>query len=223
MTALRHLTEAERHDAADGTLAQDQQAGVAEHLAECEICAADVARVKALMTHIREAPMPSPADLGADLWPDIRARIEREKLIQLPASEAPAKRGLSGGLSRGAWLSIGLAAALIMIVVLQQTRGKGGVLPTSASRPLSAEVQLVADSTRTYEREASILLNELELRRALLPPQQRTSIDRDLKIIDQAILELKDAIARDPNNPALRRLLASSYKQKIDVLKRMGS
>ena len=41
-------------------------------------------------------------------------------------------------------------------------------------------------------------------------------------VASNAILELKEAIARDPNNPALRRLLASSYKQKVDLLKRVG-
>jgi hypothetical protein len=65
-------------------------------------------------------------------------------------------------------------------------------------------------------------LNELELRRAMIPPQRRTTIDHDLKVIDDAILELKRSIDLDPNNPALRRLLASSYRQKIDVLKRAG-
>ena len=85
-----------------------------------------------------------------------------------------------------------------------------------------AELQLVVDSTREYEREATILLNELELRRAMIRPQLRSSLDHDLRAIDDAILELKEAIARDPNNPALRRLLASSYKQKVDLLKRVG-
>ena len=39
----------------------------------------------------------------------------------------------------------------------------------------------------------------------------------------KAIAELKDAIAHDPNNPSLRRLLALSYRQKVDVLKRVGN
>src|SRR5205823_196499 len=62
-----------------------------------------------------------------------------------------------------------------------------------------------------------------ELQRALLRPETRASLDRDLRTVDVAIAELKDAVARDPNNPALRRLLASSYRQKIDLLKRVGN
>ena len=79
------------------------------------------------------------------------------------------------------------------------------------------------DSTQSYEEEARTLLDHLELQRALVRPEARASIDRDLRLIDQAIAELKAAIAADPNNPALRQLLASSYRQKIELLKRAGN
>lgn len=209
---VHHLTEAERHDAADG--APELQADVAEHLARCEACAADVARVRELMSRVREAPMPT--DSGADLWPEIRSRIEREKIVQLPATDAPtpARRTARAIF----WIGGGLAAALLLVLALPQARRVQNA--RVAASPM--ELQLVADSARAYEREATILLNELELRRAMIRPQQRTSLDRDLRVIDDAILELKEAIARDPNNPALRRLLAASYKQKIDLLKRVG-
>ena len=216
MNAPRHLTEAERHDVADGTMAPDQRADVNAHLEHCEECANDVARVKTLMTRLREAP--APAHSGADLWPEIRSRIEREKIIQLPATDtSPAAKR-----STKRWLLIaaGVAAALLLIIALPQARQRGKAFPPNAA--VTAELQLVADSARAFEREATILLNELELRRAMLRPQQRATLDRDLKILDDAILELKEAIARDPNNPALRRLLASSYKQKVDLLKRVG-
>jgi hypothetical protein len=49
------------------------------------------------------------------------------------------------------------------------------------------------------------------------------SIQRDLRVIDQAIGELQLAIERDPRNPALRQLLASSYRQKVQVLRRAGN
>src|SRR5262245_20558769 len=219
MNAQRHLTEAERHDAADGSLAPEQHATVAEHLAQCASCADDVARVRHLMTRVRETP----TGLDVDLWPDIRSRIEREKIVQLPATTAeiavvarrPARKWL-------AWAAVGVAAAAILIVSLPTPPVRSKTGSSMANREVSPEVQLVVDSTREYEREATILLNELELRRAMIRPQLRSSLDHDLRVIDEAILELKEAIARDPNNPALRRLLASSYKQKVDLLKRVG-
>ena len=209
---VHHLTEAERHDAADG--APELRDGVAEHLALCEVCAADVARVRELMSRVRAAPPPT--DSGADLWPEIRSRIEREKIVQLPAAGTPPPARRTAHMVF--WVGGGLAAALLLVLALPQARrvGKARV----AADPV--ELRLVADSARAYEREATILLKELELRRAMIHPQYRTSLDRDLRVIDDAILELEEAIVRDPNNPALRRLLAASYKQKVDLLKRVG-
>ncbi|HEY4130456.1 MAG TPA: hypothetical protein VGM50_07550 [Gemmatimonadaceae bacterium] len=81
----------------------------------------------------------------------------------------------------------------------------------------------VADSERLYQQEAQMLLNRLELERSMLRPETVKSVDRDLRVIDKAIAELKDAIARDPNNPALHQLLASSYRQKAELLKRVSN
>ena len=81
----------------------------------------------------------------------------------------------------------------------------------------------VVDSSYAYEREAQALLDKLELQRALLRPDAAVALDRDLKVVDVAIAELKDAVARDPANPALRQLLAASYRQKVDLLKRASN
>jgi hypothetical protein len=54
-------------------------------------------------------------------------------------------------------------------------------------------------------------------------PELARIVERDLRAIDVAIAELQGAIRTDPNNPALRRLLASSYRQKVDFLKRVSN
>ena len=55
----------------------------------------------------------------------------------------------------------------------------------------------------------------------MLPPATAALADSDLRAIDAAIAELRDALARDPNNPAIRQLLAESYRQQQDLLKRL--
>lgn len=216
MTDSRHLTEAERHGAAEGTLAPDVEPDVSEHLGACEECATDVARIKTFMTHTREAPSRSAVD-GDDLWPAIRARIEQEKVASLgdrPAAPAGKRRAFF-------WSAAGIAAASAIAVAVWR-----GNVPVAASGDRTvgdANIIAVAESTHVYEEEAKFLLNELELRRAFMRRQTAVSIDHDLEVIDGAITELKRAIERDPRNPALRALLAQSYKQKVDLLKRIGN
>jgi len=216
MTAPRHLTEAERHGIADGSIAPELEPVVAEHLGACPACAADVARIRTLMTRIREAPPPA-ADPNDDLWPSIRARIEQEKVLPL-RDHAPAR----GAQSRLVWAVAGIAAAAVIVTGVLVRRGQSPAVPES-SLPAGLTAASIAESTSVYEAQARFLLNQLELRRALMRPQTASSIDHDLQVIDAAIAELKRAIERDPNNIALRALLASSYKQKVDLLKRVGN
>ncbi|HTE47786.1 MAG TPA: zf-HC2 domain-containing protein [Gemmatimonadaceae bacterium] len=228
MNTPRHLTEEDRHAVADGTLDSQRATDVAAHLAECESCTADVARLRKLMRRLHAEPVTtsaSPATLD-DMWPGIRARIERSKVVPLaPANTASTSTVVSDRAAtvrrRSLWLTASLAAAAVVFIILERVPRDVAPEDTavgSGGTPMS----VVAESSRVYEQEANTLLNDLELQRSLLRPQTAAAIDHDLHIIDQAIAELKDAIAHDPNNPALRRLLASSYRQKVELLKRAG-
>lgn len=217
MTDPRHLSEAERHGAADGTLTPELAPGVADHLGECTVCATDVARIKTLMTRTREAPSWT-ADVGDDVWPAIRARIEQEKVAALrdqPKTGFVVRR-------RMAWAVAGIAAAGVIATTVLVRRDRSAI-STPPDGFSSIAITAVAESTHVYEEQAKFLLNELELRRALMRPQTAASVDHDLDVIDGAIAELRRAIQRDPKNAALRVLLAQSYKQKVDLLKRVGN
>ena len=115
----------------------------------------------------------------------------------------------------------GLAAAVLLLIVIQRIAPRGAIGRSVAQVvvPDSSQLIQVADSTEVYEAEAKILLDRLEIQRATLRPETVAAIDRNLHTVDVAIAELKDAIARDPRNPALRQLLATSYRQKVELLK----
>jgi hypothetical protein len=110
---------------------------------------------------------------------------------------------------------------LIGLTLVRRT-AEPTISPADGLAP-AASFTAVAESTHVYEEQIKFLLNDLELRRALMRPQTAASIDHNLEVIDNAIAELKRAIDRDPKNIALRALLAQSYKQKVDLLKRIGN
>lgn len=212
-----HLTEDERQGAADGTLAAGARARVDAHRATCRDCDDDVARLAALVKHMDESRRHPMSAGGLDeLWPEIRRRIDGSKVVSLDAT-APASRRLRVD----AWW-IGLAAGVLAIIGVSVYRI---VPPTVRSVATTASAdsifRLASDSVQAYQAQADALLDELKLAR--LAPETRASIDDDLKTIDLAIAEVQAAIARDPKNPTLRSMLASSYRQKVDVLKKISN
>jgi hypothetical protein len=215
-----HLTEDERHGLADGTAPPDILARVRDHVRTCDTCAADVGRLTSFMTRIHESKTAAP--MTDDLWPGIRDRIEHAKLVPLPLSSDHATTSHAGW--RVGWLVA--AAAAVAVILAGVVRGRGetsGAIATPPRGESTMSLVAIVDSAHASEQEAQELLNKVELQRALIRPEARAALDRDLRVVDVAIAELKEAIARDPNNPALRRLLASSYRQKIDLLKRVGN
>jgi hypothetical protein len=216
MSNDNHLTEEERQGAADDSLDAERLREVEQHLASCDACARDVASLRMLMSRIPTAE--SSTDLD-DLWPSIRSRIDESKVVSLDAAPSDTmptrpRRGI-------VWIVGAVAAAVaILIVSLPPIRTSPRATSPNVTGDTESNFIGVADSTSAYEAEANALLNQLELQRAMLPPEARSSVDHDLRVIDSAIAEVKDALVRDPNNPALRRLLASSYRQKVELLKR---
>lgn len=214
-----HLAEEDRQGLADGSFPPDRRADAESHLAECADCAGDVARLHVLMTRLGELPEAHAAELDT-LWPAIRSRIERGKVVPLAADATTVRRTRSR--ARMAVIITGVAAALVLAFVLgRESRPRLHDVATDGNG--RTPIVSVADSSRQYQEEVQALLEEFELRRATMRPATTATVERDLRIIDDAIDELKDALARDPNNPALRQLLAASYRQKRDLLKQVDN
>jgi anti-sigma factor RsiW len=244
MTREQHLTEDERHELADGSLDAAQLATASKHLEACTECSADVDRIRRLMKLTGKAvSRESASSAGIDeMWPSIRERIEERKVVALggPGREGERAGGRAGERARGrespsqarGKLRVGgrgwmFAAGVVAAGVLGFWATRGGGAPGESTSVTGTDSGIalisVVDSTHAYQEEAQALLNHLELERATMRPELSRALDRDLRTIDVAIAELQDAIRNDPRNPALRRLLASSFRQKVDLLKRVDN
>jgi hypothetical protein len=183
----------------------------------------DPERLRALRQRLDTDPGPAtPTD---EMWPAIRSRIEATKMEQLGTDAEPARR-------RYPWLTPSLLASAAVLVIIgigltlrfEGHRGGGtGTITYTYGVDDTAVFVTVLDSAKAYEVESKEMLNDLELRRAMLRPEAVAAIDHDLRVVDSAIAEVQDALKHDPNNPALARLLASSYREKLDVLRRVGN
>ena len=224
-----HLSEEERQRAADGTLDAADRARVDAHLGACRDCATDVARLTALMNRIdesRRAATAGPLTPELDgMWPQIRRQIERREGRRARFRRAPA--ATSWRLRFDPWV-IGVAASVAAITALTVIQVVPPIVRSVTTSGVNAAAtdstfRFADDSIKSYREEADRLLDDLKLQRAQLAPETRAAIDDDLKTVDLAIAELQAAVARDPRNPTLRTMLASSYRQKVDVLKKVSN
>jgi anti-sigma factor RsiW len=220
---MRHLSDAILNGYADGDLDDVERGRAERHLAECAGCRAAVSATRALMA--RAGALPRDVAPPPEAWSAVRAAIRARRVVPLdPGATSP---GVAGARSRPVWLRWpSLAAAALLLVALSAAvtaRLVGGGAP-SRQAAAAADPALPAGSTAAidaqYAAVASSLARALEERRSTLSPETRAVVTRNLAVIDQAIREARDALARDPGNRDLVDILSASYEQKVDLLRR---
>lgn len=197
-------------DHVDEALPAAEDAALKEHLSHCASCRSAVDALRACT----EAANHLPREVAApeDLWNDIRATIEARKVVPHPAGATMAPRP-----SRR-WM---VAAAVALVTLSSATtawflrRVPGDGAPAVASIPAGWEV-----TEASYVASTADLARQLDAQRERLDPATVATVERALATIDAAIGEARAALARDPANAALTDLLASNYRQKVELLRR---
>jgi anti-sigma factor RsiW len=184
----------------EGTLDRAERAQVAGHLAECPDCQADLDALTRLGPAL--AALPRRIEPPADLWRGIAPRLRR-----------------AGGARRvmvPVWALV--AAALVLVA-------GSAALTVTLTRPEAPEAAPNAFSAAEARyMQAAVQLSTLySRRRDSLSPQTRVVLERNLATIEKALGEARDALDRDPANPALEAVVLAAYRQKVDFLQRASS
>lgn len=210
----RHPAESELHELVDGTLAPDDQRRVERHVAHCVSCTAAVRRIEGIVQRARAlsrevAPPP-------EAWEAVRSAIGGGGRV---ATAAPRPAGRRLRLAAAAAVLVAMTAGLTLWL-----SGGGPSVESAASSGggAAAPAALAAFATveARYVLAASVLGATLDERRAQLDPATVATVERSLATIDAAIAEARAALANDPANATLTRLLAASYEQKVALLRR---
>lgn len=188
------------------------------------------------------------ADVERDAWPAIRERIDAQQVRPLasgPQRTAATSRPVpwravaaavllvSVSSAVTAWLLRSSESAPIVSNARETSGGLAGVTRNPSQVPTSPEsraseraaVSPASDSRvdlvySRYDAAASDLAAALTARRSRLDPRTMAVLDSCLRRIDAAITEARAALRNDPRNPVISELLAASYSQKLDLLKR---
>lgn len=219
----------------DGDLPDDQERAVDEHLAACADCrrvADDLAEVKRRARALGGVVPPR------DLWPGIRARLDRSPDVvdltlhlDAPPSPPPAEpRAVRGGWRR--------AAATVALMVGTGAAGWGLRAAVDADRPRGVETASVATESAPagasmaaaggadgdpLAAEVSELERLLNAGPAGLDPETVQVLRKNLAIIQTAIAESRDALARDPDNAYVRRHLEGAVARQRAFLRQAAS
>jgi anti-sigma factor RsiW len=205
----------------DGELHASDARRLNDHLATCPSCRRQERRLRELLD--QAARLPKERAPARDLWPGILGRLQarpsRVPILGLP------------------WFPALAAAALLVAVSSAVTaflmRGDRSISPAVATVPMETEtprvvpaaVEEATSSLRQveveYDRAAQALLTSLEQRGEHLSPETLRVVNENLRAIDAALDQVRQALAKDPGNASLIRMLAATHQKKIDVLQRV--
>jgi anti-sigma-K factor RskA len=214
-----HLSESLLNDWADDALSAVQQGEVEQHIATCTQCSAAAYALRSLLGDLHA--LPATVEPPSSLRTAVRERIDAAPSQPALRLEAAPRVHWSDRSLRAMRLPLAAAAALLVALSATMTIWLGGNdEPDSAALAaalVDAEFADVEIRYREATKELETLLREV---RAALPPGTIRLLDRDLAVLDAALLEARDALALDPGNPTLTSILLASYEKKLDLLRR---
>jgi hypothetical protein len=166
-----------------------------------------------------------------DLWPGIAGAIEDseredragEQKVSAPTRGRPAWNRifaqaaavvlLVGGSSGVTWLAMKQDAQPVATVPSETLRFQ------SAAGSFGGQYHLGPEFLDARNELAARLDDEL----ARLSPATRTEVETNLETIRAAILEINLALAEEPDNALLQRLLVNAYRDELAVMSRVDS
>jgi hypothetical protein len=211
--------EAKLADYLDGTLGARDRAAVEAHLASC-------ARCRALVAALEERPAAAmalpPLTPPRDLWSGIESRIQ-SRVIAIGAQPARwwSDRRQVSLLAAAAALLVAVTMTLTIVVMGHRPPQQQAVI--TSPRPIGGGIGKLAtyqDSLIwTYDQEIAALDSAVQLSQGHLDTATVRIIKKNLAVIDKAIRESREALAKDPQNKYLNEQLARVLDQKVGLLR----
>ena len=124
--------------------------------------------------------------------------------------------------------AMGIAATLIIAVALAlgyslQRRNDRTTLATGSEPDTGASAMVLSaldHGDAGFQQVRTELLRIIDLKGSALPPETRAIFMESLISIDRSINDIKLALGRSPDDPQLTRMLVTTRRQEIKLLKR---
>jgi anti-sigma factor RsiW len=196
----------------DGRLDVSEADALRAHVAGCRSCADELEFIRELRVQV--AALPRSLDPPHDLWPGVAtliadATVVRGRFVRRMLMAAAAATLVAGSVVTSYY--VGRQVAVTKVVQA----------PTPD--PGLSEILLVSLAglgVDDYGATRAALLDALEARQHELSPETMRVVRENLLVIDRAMDSIATALGEDPENQALMRQLAGTYRRQVDLLQR---
>ena len=196
-------------DYVDGSLSEADHQELELHLATCDACRREEQSLRVFLAQaasLKRDRVPS-----RDLWPAIETRLHEERRV---LRFIPRRFVLPAGL---------LAAAAVTALWFARPQAS---LTTPAPAGTATEVKAgggsdIEKAEADYVKATNQLLQVLNERKKKMAPEDAKALDENMLRIDASLHEVREALDKDPQNPKLTRMLASTHQKKLDLLLRL--
>ena len=146
-----------------------------------------------------------------DLWPDIEAAISKPRRSRTPY------------FAQAAAVLLLIAGSSFVTYTVMDTD------PVIVERPVNTELGVEKASygsqfglSSEYQTARTTLKAEMDKELARLSPEARAGVEQNLAVIREAIAQINAALEREPGNELLHELLLKTYREELDVMRKVG-
>ncbi len=205
--------EARLNDYIDGLLEGEAARAVEDELARDPEYRALEQSLRSVI--VQAGKLPKGVAPERDLWPGIETRLSTpSEILEHTRTHLPS--GAKYALLAASLAAVFLAGMLAARTYHLDGRGAGGIVTVKTS--LSRELEVVEAE---YAHAREVLVQALDDSRDRLAPETVEVVDENLAIIANAIEDIKGALEKDPENPALIQSLVATYDQQVDLLQQV--
>jgi len=206
----------------DGSLTEEERGLLDAHLVTCADCRVVLGELEQVVARARALPEIAPE---VDLWAGIAARVAGFAREADEVETWRKRKSIVRGLTLS-WPQLVAAGLTLMVLsggaawyMSRSARGGANVVAGGRGTPATNASLAPAHVDPAYAAEVAALEKELAEGRNTLDPETVKTIEANLKIIDLATMQARQALAADPGNPYLKEYLSKSMRRKVELLK----
>ena len=201
----------------DDELSPAERGALEAHLGGCEECTATLEGLRRVTARARALGDRPPA---RDLWPAIAASLVEPKELRFRSPRRLSVPVPALAAAAVAFLVIGAS----MVWLLRSPGGiTGGPAPVAVNPAPTVSPAGIGRASLRYDAAVAELQQVLDQGRSRLKPETVKVLEQKLALIDRAIVDAQEALAKDPASVYLNDHLTETRLRKLELLRRAAA